>query len=290
MNLSNTKESKLNFGMPTLIELNSLKENVELCKKLKLNFIELNMNIPLFSVLGIEDENNFELKKIIEELNFYQKEFGIYFTIHLDENFNFADSNIYIKNAYLKTLKAVIKNSKKINCPIINMHLNKGIYFTLPTEKVFLFEKYKEEFNNSLEEFIKFCNCENSDSDIFISIENTDGWTDFEKKSIEKILMNKNFSLTFDIGHSQAIGNIDQDFILKNKPKLKHFHIHDGTLPNAATKQFGKNHLQLGTGNINLKEKIYLAKETNSRCVIETKTVESLVESVKWITKSLDTF
>lgn len=290
MNLSNTKESKLHFGMPTLIELNSLKENVELCKKLKLNFIELNMNIPLFSVLGIEDENNFELKKIIEELNFYQEEFGIYFTIHLDENFNFADSNIYIKNAYLKTLKAVIKNSKKINCPIINMHLNKGIYFTLPTEKVFLFEKYKEEFNNSLEEFIKFCNCEISDSNIFISIENTDGWTDFEKKSIEKILMNKNFSLTFDIGHSQAIGNIDQDFILKNKSKLKHFHIHDGTLPNAATKQFGKNHLQLGTGNINLKEKIYLAKETNSRCVIETKTVESLVESVKWITKSLDTF
>lgn len=290
MNLSNTKESKLHFGMPTLIELNSLKENIELCKKLKLNFIELNMNIPLFSVLGIEDENNFELKKIIEELKFYQKEFGIYFTIHLDENFNFADSNIYIKNAYLKTLKAVIKNSKKINCPIINMHLNKGIYFTLPTEKVFLFEKYKEEFNNSLEEFIKFCNCEISDSNIFISIENTDGWTDFEKKSIEKILMNKNFSLTFDIGHSQAIGNIDQDFILKNKSKLKHFHIHDGTLPNAATKQFGKNHLQLGTGNINLKEKIYLAKETNSRCVIETKTVESLVESVKWITKSLDTF
>ncbi|MBQ3024470.1 MAG: sugar phosphate isomerase/epimerase [Spirochaetaceae bacterium] len=280
----------MHFGMPTLIELNSLKENVELCKKLKLNFIELNMNIPLFSVLGIEDENNFELKKIIDELNFYQKEFGIYFTIHLDENFNFADSNIYIKNAYLKTLKAVIKNSKKINCPIINMHLNKGIYFTLPTEKVFLFEKYKEEFNNSLEEFIKFCNCEISDSNIFISIENTDGWTDFEKKSIEKILMNKNFSLTFDIGHSQAIGNIDQDFILKNKSKLKHFHIHDGTLPNAATKQFGKNHLQLGTGNINLKEKIYLAKETNSRCVIETKTVESLVESVKWITKSLDTF
>lgn len=290
MNLSNTKERKLHFGMPTLIELNSLKENIELCKKLKLNFIELNMNIPLFSVLGIEDENNFELKKIIEELNFYQKEFGIYFTIHLDENFNFADSNIYIKNAYLKTLKAVIKNSKKINCPIINMHLNKGIYFTLPTEKVFLFEKYKEEFNNSLEEFIKFCNCENSDSNIFISIENTDGWTDFEKKTIEKILMNKNFSLTFDIGHSQAIGNIDQDFILKNKSKLKHFHIHDGTLPNAATKQFGKNHLQLGTGNINLKEKIYLAQETNSRCVIETKTVESLVESVKWITKSLDTF
>ena len=74
------------------------------------------------------------------------------------------------------------------------------------------------------------------------------------------------------------------------KLKLKHFHVHDGTLPNTTTKQFGKNHLQLGTGNINLQNRIKLAKETSSRCVIEIKTVESLEESVKWIKKSIDTF
>ncbi|MCR5064045.1 MAG: hypothetical protein K6A89_12265 [Treponema sp.] len=36
----------MQFGMPTLIENKSLKENIELCSRLGLNFIELNMNLP----------------------------------------------------------------------------------------------------------------------------------------------------------------------------------------------------------------------------------------------------
>ena len=103
----NKLHSKIDFGMPTLIELNSLKENVELCKKLNLDFIELNMNIPFCTVLGYDEKNDFEkseLENFINELNFYQNEFGIYFTIHLDENFNFADMNPYVRNAYLQTL------------------------------------------------------------------------------------------------------------------------------------------------------------------------------------------
>lgn len=303
---NNKLHSEIDFGMPTLIELNSLKENVELCKKLNLDFIELNMNIPFCTLLGYDEKNDFEksdllkseLENFINELNFYQNEFGIYFTIHLDENFNFADMNPYVRKAYLQTLQNVIYNSTKINCPIINMHLNRGVYFTLPTEKVFLFEKFSEQYNSSVDDFIKICNEKIEDAknksckknSPLICIENTDGWKDFEKKSLQKILENKNFAITFDIGHSQGIGNLDEDFILKNKLKLKHFHVHDGTLPNTTTKQFGKNHLQLGTGNINLQNRIKLAKETSSRCVIEIKTVESLEESVKWIKKSIDTF
>ena len=34
------------FGMPTLIETNSLEECAALCKNLQLDFIELNMNLP----------------------------------------------------------------------------------------------------------------------------------------------------------------------------------------------------------------------------------------------------
>lgn len=294
-NFDNNKlQHKIDFGMPTLIELNSIKENVELCKELNLDFIELNMNMPYCTVLGYDEKNNFEkieLENFINELNFYQTEFGIYFTIHLDENFNFADMNPYVRNAYLQTLQNVIYNSAKINCPIINMHLNHGIYFTLPTEKVFLFEKYEEHYKLCVESFINFCtekfeDAKNSSckkSSPLICIENTDGWKDFEKISLQKILENKNFALTFDIGHSQSIGNVDEEFILKNKSKLKHFHIHDGTLPNSENKSFGKNHLQLGTGNINLQERINLAKETSSRCVIETKTVEALTLSVNWL-------
>ena len=88
----------------------------------------------------VERDENPELAEKIYD----RKEFGIYFTIHLDENFNFADMNPYVRKAYLQTLQNVIYNASKINCPIINMHLNRGVYFTLPTEKVFLFEKFRK--------------------------------------------------------------------------------------------------------------------------------------------------
>ncbi|WP_259473503.1 hypothetical protein [Clostridium estertheticum] len=37
---------KIDFGMPTLIETNSIESCVKLCKELGLDFIELNMNLP----------------------------------------------------------------------------------------------------------------------------------------------------------------------------------------------------------------------------------------------------
>ena len=40
----------MQFGMPTLIENRTLQDNVDLCKSLKLQFIELNMNFPEYQV------------------------------------------------------------------------------------------------------------------------------------------------------------------------------------------------------------------------------------------------
>ena len=241
-------------------------------------------------ILGCTDKNNSEVENFINTLNNLKNEFGIYFTIHIDENFNFADFNSYVKDAYYQTMKSVIENAKKINCPILNMHINHGIYFTLPAEKVFLFKKYNQNYMNDVLEFSSLCqneienNVENENQILpKVVIENTDGWKDFEKVAINKFLENSNFGLTLDIGHSESIGNIDEEFILENKNKLFHFHIHDGTLPDEKTKSYGKNHLTLGTGKINLEERLNLAKECNGRCVIETKTVDSLRKSVEWL-------
>ena len=66
-------------------------------------------------------------------------------------------------------------------------------------------------------------------------------------------------------------------FIQERKDKLKHFHIHDGT------ENPPKNHLALGDGIIDLKTRLNMAKECNARCVLETKTIEALRKSVKWI-------
>ena len=84
----------MQFGMPTLIENNIIEENIALCKKLKLNFIELNMNFPEYQIEQLE---NWEFLYELAEKN------QIYYTIHLDENLNIADFNSLVRNACLET-------------------------------------------------------------------------------------------------------------------------------------------------------------------------------------------
>ena len=66
----------MDFGMPTLIENHNLEENIALCKELKLQFIELNMNFPLYQIPRLEK---------IDYLTELAEKNDIYFTIHLDE-------------------------------------------------------------------------------------------------------------------------------------------------------------------------------------------------------------
>ncbi|MBQ4435127.1 MAG: sugar phosphate isomerase/epimerase, partial [Clostridia bacterium] len=64
---------------------------------------------------------------------------------------------------------------------------------------------------------------------------------------------------------------------LGHREHLIHFHIHDGT------ETPPRNHLALGDGEIDLKERLRLAESRNARCVLETKTVDALKRSVQWL-------
>lgn len=261
----------MKFGMPTLIENKNLEETVMLCKELRLDFIELNMNLPQYQIEYLE--NTDEFLKIAEQ-------YGIFYTIHLDENLNFCDFNRAVTKAYSDTVKRTIDVAKKLQVPVINMHMNKGVYFTLPDKKIYLFDKYNINYMSDIETFKELCNEAVGDSDIKITIENTDGYLEYEKTAIECLLQSEVFSLTWDIGHSHAAKNIDEPFILKHADRLRHFHIHDAA--------GNKNHLPIGSGEINLMERLKIAERYGCRCVIETKTIEALRESVKYMNRCLD--
>lgn len=269
----------LEFGMPTLIENRTLEDNIALCNELGLSFIELNMNFPEYQIDKIEDIDYF-----------YKKAdgAGIYYTIHLDENLNIADFNPLVREAYLETVHRTIevathfvelknKYGKKEQPLTINMHMQHGIYITLPDKKVQMYERdfgiYREHFLH----FIKKCEEWIGGSDIQIAIENTDGFHEYEKRAIERMLKSDCFVWTWDIGHSKAIGESDVPFILSQKEKLAHFHIHDGK------ENPPENHLALGDGEIDLAERLNMAKACNARCVLETKTIEALKKSVGWL-------
>lgn len=115
--------------------------------------------------------------------------------------------------------------------------------------------------------------------DIYICIENTDGFTDYEKEAIELLLQSNVFALTWDIGHSNSCDNKDEASIIKHERQLQHFHIHDGSNKS--------DHMTLGTGEIDLIKRLDIAKQKNCRCVVETKTVDALRKSVKWLEKNI---
>ncbi|MCR5156166.1 MAG: sugar phosphate isomerase/epimerase [Butyrivibrio sp.] len=266
----------MQFGMPTLIENKTLEENIDLCSSLGLNFIELNMNFPEYQTDSLE-----ETDRLIELADKAE----IYYTIHLDENLNIADFNRLVSDAYLETVRRSIEVSKAL-LPLrnlygdasqrltLNMHMNHGINITLPDRKVQMYDRDFDTYMKSFSEFRRKCEEWIGDSEIMIAVENTDGFREYEKKAIEFLLESPKFGLTWDIGHSKAIGEKDVPFILKHRDKLIHFHIHDGTeVP-------PRNHLALGDGEIDIDERLRLAKERNARCVLETKTVEALKRSV----------
>ena len=259
----------LQFGMPTLIEIDSLEHTMHLCRELGLSFVELNMNLPQFQVTYLEN---------VTYLRELKEKYRVGFTIHLDENLNVCDFNTAVAKAYTDTVVRTIQVAKALDIPVLNVHMNHGVYFTLPVQKVQLYEKYFEEY---MESWITFCAiCENaiSDAGIVISIENTNGYTDYEKSAIDYALKRDIFGLTWDIGHSNSVADIDETFISDHCEKLCHFHIHDS---------LGKqDHMALGDGEVDLAKRLRIAEDRQCRCVEETKTVGALKESVLWLQKN----
>lgn len=258
----------MQFGMPTLIENQTLEDNISLCSKLGIDFIELNMNFPEYQIDKLEN-TEFFLKKANEA--------GIYYTIHLDENLNIADFNPLVTEAYLETVRRTIAVAKRLSAPVINMHMNHGIYITLPDRKVQMYDRNFDVYMESFKRFREMCEGNIGEADIRITIENTDGFRTYEKKAIEYLLESPVFALTWDIGHSKAVGETDESFLMAHEDRLLHFHIHDGITSTQ------KNHLALGDGEIPLEERLQLANRHGCRCVVETKTIEALCRSVRWV-------
>ena len=257
----------MQFGMPTLIGLSGAEENAALCRELGLAFVELNMNLPRFQIDVLERER--------EAYRRLAAQTGVFFTLHLDENLDFADFNPLVRRAWLETAARAISIAKALEMPVVNLHMPQGVHFTLPEQKVYLFEAYADHFTAAVREFRDLCAEAVGTAPIKLCIENTDGWKPFQRAAVDTLLQAPCFALTWDIGHSHAANEADAPFLLERKNRLAHFHIHDAC---------GKRcHLPLGTGEIDLAARLSLAEAQGCRCVIETKTPEALKESVLYL-------
>ena len=254
------------IGMPTLIELKSIEENIDLCERLGLSLIELNMNLPYLQIENLRNLITYD---------------EIRYSIHLPEEFNIWNYNKKIKNAYLETIDNVIEIALRKQIKVINMHMNEGIYFTLPGEKRYIFEEDKKRYVEITQEFGEKIYKELKNTGTKLCIENT-GILDnmFIREAVELLLSFDSFRLTWDIGHDFSSGDKDKKFYLKNINKIIHLHLHDAVGE--------KNHLPLGTGEIDIKNILDLTEEKVKSIILETKTVAGLVKSVEYYREKIE--
>lgn len=257
----------MDYGMPTLIENDSLEECAKLCKQLSLNFIELSTEMPPYK---IENLNVSELKAISEH-------YSVYYTIHFEDHFNPCDFNSKVAQAYTDTALRAFEISEKLSVPLLNMHFPNGTYFTLPEKKVYLYDRYKNEFTDKLRAFRDVCTAAVGNSDIKISVENTSAFQlDFVAEGIDILLESPVFALTFDTGHDAGHNFKHFPLIERHINRLRHMHLHD------YSKEKG-DHLPVGSGELDIEKYLALAKEHNCRVLLETKTAQAVEQAANWL-------
>lgn len=253
----------MHYGMPTLIELNGLQENMKMCKALGLDFLELNMNMPEFQIEALLDQNISKLKE----------EYGIDLTLHLPENLYFADFNAHMRTAAHEIFKEAAEYAAKNHIDLLNMHMHLGTFVKLPDEKVYLQEAYKTKYLQYVGEFKDLVDECLSGTNIKLSIENAgDFHHEFIAEAVKVLLDSEHVCLTWDTGHNAKAKYKDQVLLFKNADRIGHVHLHDCA--------FGSDHLPLGTGEICIDSVMNRLGDANTSIVLEAKTVEGIRRSI----------
>jgi len=258
----------MKFGMPTLVECRGINECIDTAKRLKLDFVEINMSFPEYLPAALDAA---ELREVTDR-------YGITFTIHADEMLNPFDFNPKVSEVYFDVMRDTIRFAKEINVSVINMHLLRGVYVTTPGKVLLLNDVYRDEYLTRVRDFIKMCEDEIGSSSLKIAIENVDSnpFTEAQRAALPLFLQSPVFGLTLDTGHELCLDFADSDIYGRYPDKLIHMHLHDAEGKSA--------HLPLGGGKVSVSER--MSRLVGDTCLIEVKTVKGLEESIAYLERN----
>lgn len=261
-----TEDITLKYGMPTLVECKDIYECIEVAGRCGLDFIEINTSFPVYQPTALDTARLRELARAK----------GMFYTIHADEQLNPFDFDATVSACYFEVMRKHIRFAKAIDARVINMHLLKGVYVTLPGKVILLTDVYSGEYMKRVREFISLCEEEIGDAPLRICIENVDSnpFTSSQREALALFMASPVFGLTYDVGHDLCLGGKDRDIYDTYSDKLMHMHLHDSDGKHA--------HLPLGSAQVDVSRMLDMIKDKGS-CLIEVKTVEGLCESVDYL-------
>jgi len=258
------------LGIPTLIELPGFERTVELALELKVDFIELNMNMPEFCPESLP-------AKAIRDCH---RRTGLDFTIHMPDDTDLASFHDPIREGHVARFGETARWAAEAGARLINLHLSPGIYFTLPDKKVWIYENYYDKFMGNLREAYGKVIGYARGFGVTVCTENvTNFHIPFVAKAIDDLCQMEGFYLTWDVGHDARTGYKEGEVLLRHIDRIRHMHLHDY---NGAS-----DHQVPGTGEIDIEAMLSFAEANRITVLVETKTVGSITESVNTVKRML---
>ena len=258
------------LGMPALVEYTSLNQLLELCMKLKLSFIELNMNLPYNFIQKLPPN---ELKKITRDTN-------IKFTMHMPDEADIGSLYESVRAGYEQLFSDTIEWAKEAGVQLLNMHIIEGSKMTLPDKKIYIYDKYSEEFTNNFIKSIKTLSNKAQKNNIILAIENSSNFGNkYIQDALDIALTYPKIKLTWDTGHDSVSNFKDQIYLMENREHIAHMHLHDA--------KGSHDHQVLFEGELDIKKLLNFAQSMNIKTLIEVKTEEALIKSIDNLNNNL---
>ncbi|MDD3106539.1 MAG: hypothetical protein PHP65_01880 [Bacilli bacterium] len=245
----------IKIGIPSLIELKSIEQNVALAKELKVDFVELNMN--LLYCTPNDDLRNGMLNNPFD------------YTLHYYDDVDLSTPSIVKRDNLLIEVTSLCEIIKGLNVSKIIFHINPGPHMTVGSDKIYV---YKDDPNyvsrtisiiQDIHNILKMYNIQMLLENIRVE--------EFMKPLFEALIPNK-FQFVWDVGHDAKDGRQFTNIIEKYKPDIVHMHLHDMLAKH--------DHLLLYSGSLDINKYKEYAIKNNLSVVIEVKRNEDLIESV----------
>jgi len=251
------------FGIPVLIGFQELRPNLDLCRDLGLDFVELNVNLPYSFP---ENVSSREVRSAMKE--------GMRFTVHLHDELDLGSLQPAVRQGHLERCEEALRWGSRHGVFLINLHLNPGVYFTLPDRKVWVYERYLDEYVESLNGSLSRLSSLAESLDIRICLENTGHFAlPFMRRAAESVIDLPNVGLCWDVGHDGRSGFKEEDFMLSHLDRVWHMHFHDWD---------GKSDHQIPyTGQLDCDRYLRSAREKGMSVLVEVKTEEAVRTAVR---------
>ena len=251
------------FGIPVLIGYQELRPNLDLCRELGLEFVELNMNLPYSFPENISSR---EIKTALKD--------GTRFSVHLHDELDLGSLQPSVRQGHLERCEEALRWGSRHGVFLMNLHLNPGVCFTLPDRKVWVYERYLDEYMESLNWSLGRLSSLAESLGIVICLENTGHFAlPFMRRAAESVLDLPSVGLCWDIGHDGRSGLKEEDLMLSHLDRVWHMHFHDWD---------GRSDHQVPfTGQLQCDRYLRLAEENGMSVLIEVKTEEAVRSAVK---------